>query len=524
MKLKIIAMNKLLYLPVAALALVAVSCGKTVMIDHDLPMYEVKLEEKRQVLDGIGSSLTESSAFVLACIDPVERQELLSHLYGEQGANFSLARTPIGACDFTLEGHYSLVSEENDTLLNSFSLDVNKDGFDQDKYPDIVDTEYDLYQMIKEVNSIKKSQSDSVFRLIATAWTAPYWMKDNNKYFDKPNKYGGALLKKYYGLYSEYLLKYVQAYKDEGVDIWAISPVNEPMGNDGSWESMHFKPEEEAELIGRYLGPTLEKNGFADVKILGFDQNVFEMGPWTEAIYGDSASNKYTYGMALHWYGSTYTPFPEVLDSIHALYPDKVLIHTEGCIDNLGCEPWQGVSDPAGFKESGWFGNDSFWWNANATDWAYSTPFWPHLHPKYITVHRYARFIIEGFNNWVTGFTDWNVILDSNGGPTHVNNFCGAPVMIDTKTKEIYYTPVYDVLCLLSRAFRPGDRAVYVEQSEALADKVFVCAAEKPDGSIMLAALNTTEEPVEFNVKLGEKYCTLSLNPKAVQTALVSIK
>ena len=517
-------MKRIFLLPAAAIVLIAASCTKTVKINHDLPLYEVKMDDKRQVLDGIGSSMTESSAYVLACLDPADRKQVLADLYGEQGANFSLVRTHIGACDFTLDGHYSLVSQENDTLLQTFSLDVNKDGFSSAEYPDIVDENFDLYQMIMEVDSIKKSQSDSTLRLMATAWTAPYWMKDNQKYFDKPNKYGGALLKKYYNLYSEYLLKYLQAYKEAGVDVWAISPENEPMGNDGSWESMHFTPQEEAELIGQYLGPILETNGFGDVKILGFDQNVFEVGPWTEAIYGDSSAKKYTYGMALHWYGSTYTPFPEVLDSIHALYPDKVLIHTEGCIDNLGCDAWPGVSDPAGFKESGWFMNDSFWWNANATDWAYSTPFWPEWHPKYITVHRYARFIIEGFNHWLTGFTDWNVVLDSQGGPTHVGNYCGAPVMIDTKTKEVYYTPVYDVLCLLSRAFRPGDRIVYVEQSAELADKVFVCAAEKPDGRIMLGALNTTEEPVEFNVKLGGKYCTLSLNPKAVQTALVSIK
>ncbi len=517
-------MNKSLFLPAVALAIMAASCCKTVNIDHNLPLYEVQLDNKRQVLDGIGSSLTESSAYVLACLEPEDRHEVIQNLFGEQGANFSITRTHIGSCDFTVEGKYSFLSQEKDTLLESFSLDVNKDGFSKSQYPDVVDENFDLYQLIMEVNNIKKSQSDSTMRFIASPWSPPYWMKDNNLYYDKPNQYGGKLLKEYYGVYAQYFLKYLKAYKEDGVTFWAITPENEPMGNDGSWESLNFSPEEEAEFIGQYLGPALASSEFADVKILGFDQNVYEMGPYTEAIYGDSLANKYTYGMAVHWYCSTYTPFPSVLDSVHALYPDKVIIHTEGCIDNLGCDPWDGVGDPEGFKESGWFGNDSFWWNANATDWAYSTRWAGDLHPKYIPVHRYARFIIEGFNNWLTGFTDWNVILDSNGGPSHVRNFCGAPVMIDTKDKVIYYTPVYDVLSLLSRAFRPGDRVVYVEQADELKDDVFVCAAEKPDGKIMIAILNTTEEEVNFNIKLGNKYCAATLAPKAVQTMLVNVK
>lgn len=516
-------MRKLFYCASALAALAFTSCGKTVKIDRSLPTFEVMTDEKRQVLDGIGSSLTESAAYVLACLPPEERHKVLEDLFGENGADFTLARTPIGACDFSLEGRYSLAEQEGDTLLESFSLAEDMKGFDASKYPDVIDSSYDLHYLIKEVCDIKKLQADTTLRIMATAWTAPAWMKDNNAYFEKEKGYGGALLKKYYGVYSDYIIKFLEAYRDLGINIWAISPENEPQGNDGSWESMHFTPAEEAELIGRYMGPRFEAAGFGDVKILGFDQNVFEMSPWTEAIYGDSLSREYTYGMALHWYGSTFTPFPEVLDSIHALYPDKVLIHTEGCIDNLGCEPWGGVSDPAGFKESGWFGNDSFWWNANCTDWAYSTPFWPDLHPKYIAVHRYARFIIEGFNHWLTGFTDWNAVLDSNGGPNHVNNFCGAPVMIDTATKEIYYTPVYDVLKLLGRAFRPGDVAIYVRQAEETADEVFVCAAQKADGSIMLGALNTTDVHKTVNIKIGNKYCVLELAPKAVQTVKVKI-
>ena len=62
------------------------------------------------------------------------------------------------------------------------------------------------------------------------------------------------------------LLRYLEAYKSEGVNIWGITPVNEPHGNNGQWESMHFTPESQNEFIKKYLGPKLTENGFRRCK------------------------------------------------------------------------------------------------------------------------------------------------------------------------------------------------------------------------------------------------------------------
>lgn len=492
-------------------------------IDQSKTIY-IDVNDKRQVMEGIGSSLTESSAFVLACVDSATRHQILLDLFGEQGANFPLSRTQIGASDFTVEGNYTLDDVAADTALAYFSLDPDKAGFSKEKYPDIVDENYDLYQLIKEVQSIKNAQRDSRFNMVAASWTAPAWMKDNGKFYDKDNRTGGRLLPEFYQTFANYLAKYVKTYRGEGVNIWAVSPENEPQGNDGSWESMHFTPQEEAYFIGRYLGPTFEREGLSDVLILGFDQNTFESGPWAAAIYGDSLANKYTAGLALHWYGSTVIPFAEVMDSLHALYPDKLLLHTEGCIDNLGCDPWGGVSDPEGFKESGWFKNDSFWWYPNATDWAYSTPFWPDWHPKYAPVHRYGRYIIEGVNHQLGSFIDWNCVLSSIGGPNHVGNHCGAPIMIDTKTKEVYYTPVFSALSLLSHGIRPGDVALGVTQASAYTETLFVCAAERADGTISVCALNTAPKAVEFNFYVNGRYYHTSMVANSLKRWVLDVQ
>ena len=479
--------------------------------------------ETRQTIDGFGGSLTESSAFVLACLPVEKRQAVLEELYGENGANFSMSRTQIGASDFSVEGKYSLAEEDGDVELCSFTLDRDKEGFSRSVYPQIQDCNYDLFHLMKDVWAIKQSQADKEYRIVANTWTAPAWMKENKKYYERENGFhrGGALLPEYYDAYARYLAKYVQAWKAEGLDIWALTPVNEPMGNDGGWESMDFSPAVEAEFIGQYMRPWLDQSGYKDLKILGFDQNIFEMGPYTAAIYGDSLANAATAGMAVHWYGSTIDCFPEVLDSVHALYPDKTILHTEGCIDNLGCEPWDGVTDPVGFKESGWFNNDAFWWNKVATDWAYSTRWAGDTHPKYAGVHRYARYIIEGMNHWLTGFIDWNIVLDSIGGPNHVNNFAAAPVMIDYRNDIIYYTPYYYVLKQFSRSMRPGDVVLSCQPSE-ISDQIFVCATKNGEGQIAVNILNTGEA-ISFPLQVGEYTATVELPANSVETIFVKL-
>lgn len=484
----------------------------------------VDLNDQRQTIDGYGVSLTESSAYVLACLSDEQRASILNEMFSAEGANFSLVRTQVGASDFSVEGKYALGEAGDDFLYE------DKKGFPKSEYPDVQNEQYDLFQLMKEVAAIKAATpavgTEESFRILANTWTAPAWMKDNGLYYErdwsKGIHRGGALLPKYYQAYANYLLKYLQAYREEGIEIWAMTPVNEPMGNDGGWESMDFPPAVEAEFIAKYMGPTFANNGFENVRIFGFDQNIFEMSPYTAAIYGDSVAKAYTTGMALHWYGSTFSCFPAVLDSIHALYPDKTLLHTEGCVDNLGCDAWDAVTDPVGFKESGWFGNDAFWWTNSATDWAYSTPYWPELHPAYSACQRYAQYIIEGMNHWMTGYIDWNCVLDSIGGPNHVNNFAAAPVMIDYRNNNIYYTPYYYVLKQFSKMMRPGDVALGVSPTGN--DNLFVSAIRNQQGAIVVNVLNKAAEATVFPLQIGDYSANITAPANSVMTLSINIQ
>ena len=489
----------------------------------------------KQTIDGIGTSFTESSAFVLAHLDMRKRQEVMNEIYAESGANFSLTRTMIGASDFAVEGKYSYADVEGDSQLKHFSIAPDSMGFPVEKYPGVRDPSYDLLPMIKEALAIKARQQDKDLKIIASAWTAPPWMKDIETWFipgSPENNWqgtGGALKKEYVPVYADYLTRYLDAYREEGVDIWGITPVNEPLGNGGNWESMHFSAESQNDFVKNHLGPKLHAGKNSNIKLLVYDQNRDHLEAWADAILGDPETARYVYGMAVHWYSSTYKVYEDTLDRVHEKYPEFTIIHTEGTIDDLGKKAPDGILDPERFQESGWFDNDAFWWNDNATDWAYTATWgdWVKMedHPIYTPVHRYARNIIVSLNHWMTGWIDWNIVLDRDGGPNHVGNFCGAPIMIDVATQQIYYTPIYYVLAQFSRTIRPGDKAVqaykYLDGLDD--DAIHASATINDDRLLTTQVLNTTRQPVRYILQIGAQYADVTIAANALQTLRVQL-
>ena len=488
----------------------------------------------KQTIDGIGTSFTESSAFVLAHLEPQERMEVMQNIYGEDGANFSLTRTHIGSCDFSVEGKYSYAKKAGDTKLESFSIQEDLEGFATADYPGIKDNKYDLLPMIQEALKIKQSQEDSELRIIASAWTAPAWMKENEMYYEPgtpENNWqgtGGTLKPEYVSTYADYLIRYFDAYKAAGVDIWGLTPVNEPHGNNGQWESMNFSPETQSEFVQKYLGPGLRKGGYGDARLLIFDQNRDGIEEWSEVLYPADVDEKYIYGMAVHWYESTFKVYEEIFDRVHAKYPQYSIVHTEGCIDDLGKPAPADCTDPEGRTEKNWFKNDSFWWTPSASDWGYAVPWTPGNgvdHPLYTPVHRYARNIIVSLDHWVTGWVDWNIVLDQQGGPNHAGNFCGAPIMIDTESLDVYYTPIYSVLAQFSRTIRPGDKALQTHASKTglNADDIHFCATINADGLMSVQVLNTSAAPIQYKLQIAGEFADLTIAENSVQTVRVQL-
>jgi len=495
---------------------------------------QVNPEQLKQTIDGIGTSFTESSAYVLAHLDTLKRQKVMENIYGQSGANFAFSRTHIGACDFSVYGKYSYADTPGDTDLKSFSIAEDSNGFDPENHPGIKDKGYDLLPMIQEALSIKAKQDDSELRIIASAWTAPAWMKDIEDWYQPmtaENNWqgsGGTLKPEYVGTYANYLLRYLQAYRAAGVPIWGLTPVNEPHGNNGQWESMNFSPETQSEFVQKYLGPGLRASSFKDTKVLIFDQNRDGMEHWADILFPADKANKFIYGIAVHWYESTFKVYEDVFEKVHAKYPDYTIVHTEGCIDDLGKPAPDGCTDPEGRTEKNWFNNDEFWWTRSASDWGYAVN-WAGVnsgdHPLYNPVHRYARNIIVSLDHWATGWIDWNIVLDQQGGPNHVGNYCGAPIMIDTATQEVYYTPIFHVLSQFSRTIRPGDKAVQTAKKlgSLNVDDIYHCATLNEAGTLSVQVLNASENPIKYNLQIGNQFAVIEIPENSVQTVRVEL-
>ncbi|MDA3851496.1 MAG: chitobiase/beta-hexosaminidase C-terminal domain-containing protein [Spirochaetaceae bacterium] len=474
----------------------------------------VQPDNTKQTIDGFGGSFTESSAYILSYLTPVERASLMNAYFGASGADYSLTRTHIASCDFSVEGRYSYTPTE-DATLGDFSIVEDTKGFSDTPAPSHsgyqgvydglspTDPSYDLVPMIKEALAI-----NSEIRIIASPWSPPKWMKNNNDEFD------GNLLAEHYSTFADYFSKYLSAYQAEGIDIWGITPINEPHGNDGLWESMHFTAAGESDFIANHLGPTLWADGFSSVKILGYDQNRGGALGFADAILGNAASAQYTYGTAVHWYGSSYRTFDEELDAVHNAFPDYAILHSEGCIDSLGDD------EPL----YSWWDDDAWWWNQNATEWGHIWAANKDNHPVYTPVHRYARNIIEGMNHWLTGWIDWNLVLDKRGGPNHVGNFCGAPVMIDPATGQVYYTPIYDVMSHFSKYIKPGDVVLNTTTftPDLQSDVLHAAAVQNSNGNITLAILNTSKEAVIFDILIGSQMTTVTIAANAIQTIILN--
>lgn len=431
-----------------------------------------------QAITGFGGAFTESSAYLLNQVSKENRDLILRAYFSKEGARYSLTRTHMNSCDFSVD-NYSYTPVAGDIDLKHFSIDEDRE---------------DLIPMIKDAIAV----SEDGFRLFASPWTAAPWMKDNNSWV------GGKLLPEYYDTWALFFSKYVDAYKAEGIDIWGFTVENEPHGNGENWESMHYSPEEMTHFVQNFLGPKLEADGKGDLIILGYDQNREGIREWVDVMYKDEASSKYYDGTAVHWYESTYDYFPTELQYAHEKAPDKYLIQTEACVD-AEVPVWQ---------------DDKWYWKKEATDWGYD---WreaskKYLHPKYAPANRYARDIIGCLNNWVDGWVDWNMVLDTKGGPNWANNWCIAPVIVDTEKDEVYFTPLYYIMAHFSKYIRPGAIVIDAQNSDS---ELMVAAAKNPDESIAVVVFNEGISQKNFELTLNRSSINITISPQAIQTIMI---
>lgn len=413
--------------------------------EKDIAEIIVDSNEKYQAIDGFGFALTGGSAYLLNKMSVSDRREVLRNFYDSQyGIGASMIRISIGASDLSKK---------------CFTYDEKLMGTDKElKKFNIKAGDKEVIPMLKEILTINPN-----IKILATPWSAPTWMKTKRLYG------GGNLKTEYYQVYADYFVKYLQAMKDNGINVNTISCQNEPEC-DTNKPSMAMDAVSQANFIGKYLGPTLEKNGFGDIEILCWDHNC-DKKEYALTVMGDTDAGKYVTGSAWHLYAGNISTLSEV----YAEHPEKKLYLTE---------QWTG--------RTGDFGGD-FKWHLN-------------------------NVVLGTMNNYGNAAFEWNLASDQNCDPHTLGGCpdCKGAVTINKHTKKVdSYNQAYYIIGQVSKFVRPGSVRISAKSSD---DGLKTSAFETTDGKMVVVVLNNSSDEKKFNITCGKDIITSKLNAGAAAT------
>jgi glucosylceramidase len=396
----------------------------------------VDTTKKFQRIDGFGFALTGSSAWLISRMDNAAKTALLNELFsdGSKGSiGISTLRISIGASDLSpsVYTYDDMSSGQTDPQLSHFDLGKDKEFL------------VPLLQQILKINPRIK--------IVASPWSAPAWMKDNN------NMVGGSLKPEYYKVYADYFVKYLQAMQQAGIAVEAITPQNEPL-NPHNNPSMSMTAAEQLIFLKGSLLPALKAAGLK-TKVIIYDHNCDNIG-YPAAILRDETVRNQVMGTAFHLYAGNISAMGE----LHNQFPDRNVYFTEQYTDAKGD-----------------FGGDIKW----------------HL----------KNVITGAMRNWSRNVIEWNLANDPNYGP-HTQGGCnlckGALTISGSSVKR---NVSYYIIAHASKFVPAGSVRIWSDNKDNLNTVAFLT----PSGKTVLITENDGATDLSFNIKFAGKTaaCTI---------------
>lgn len=436
------------------------------------PVITVDPGTSYQSVDGFGAAITDSSASVLSDLAPAARRAALRSLFDRRaGIGVSFLRQPIGSSDFTAEAeHYTLddvAPGATDFGLKHFSIEHDR---------------AEILPLLRRAKALNPALT-----VMATPWSPPAWMKTGDSLI------GGRLKDdpRIYDAYARYLVKFVRAYAAEGVPVDYLSVQNEPQNRTPKGYPGTDLPVRQEIRVIEALGPKLRAAGLR-TKILAYDHNWSTHpddvaatppgeSPETDYPYEvlDSPAAKWVAGTAYHCYSGD----PSAQSALHDAYPRKGIWFTE-------CSGSHGASDPPEQVFRG-------------------------------TLTWHARNIVIGTTrNWAKSVVNWNIALDSSGGP-HLGGCDTCTALLTTHPDgSVTRDAEYYTIGHLARFVRPG--AVRIASTSfgttGWNGQIMDVAFRNPDGSTALVVHNENDDPRSFSVAVGEQSFAYTLPGGALAT------
>nr|XP_006814202.1 PREDICTED: glucosylceramidase-like [Saccoglossus kowalevskii] len=279
-----------------------------------------------------------------------------------------------------------------------------------------------------------------------------------------------------------FFFRFVEEYSKNGIQLWGLTAQNEP--TDGaiegfSFQAMYFNETSQRDFIKLDLGPTLKARGHKDVKLMILDDNRIMLPRWAETVLQDPDAAQYVSGIAVHWYLNSFIP-ANILSITHDKCPDYFILSTEAC---AGSFP---LTKPV------MLGN----WERGES---------------------YSHDVITDLQNWVTGWVDWNIALNMQGGPNWVENFVDSPVIVDAENDVFYKQPMYYHLGHFSKFVEPGSMRVDVKSDKT--NDLLIVAFITNKKRITVVILNSENKAVKihlYDIKSG--YINAEVPARSIQT------
>src|SRR5258706_8013949 len=407
--------------------------------NNKYPVITVDETKSFQSIDGFGYTLTGGSAFVINKLNKQDKAKILRELFGtaENSISISYLRVSLGASD--LNDHVFSYDDpgegETDVNLSRFDLGPDKT---------------DVVPLLKEILQINPK-----IKILASPWSPPVWMKDSN------SSKGGSLQPKYYDVYAQYFVKYIQQMQAQGIKIDAVTPQNEPL-HPGNNPSMLMTAPQQAVFIRDSLGPAFQRAGLK-TKIIIYDHNC-DRPDYPIEILNDPKARTFIDGSAFHLYRGNIT----ALTNVHDAHPDKNLYFTEQYTPSNGD-----------------FGNNLRW----------------HL----------KNVIIGSTRNWSRNALEWNLANDSAFKPHTIGGCTTCKGALTIEDNQITRNVGYYIIAHASKFVPPGSVRIDSNISGDLQNVAF----KTPRGNKVLIVENDGKETAMFNIAFKNKLVTTYLSAVA---------